>query len=104
MPPGGVRIAGPGKTIGRPRNLPKELDLPLTLALRHFLDEVPDRKRVVQLLVEVLVTRALKGDVRALELIWNRIEGKAVSLGGDLSPATGDIGTQADTVDARRLA
>jgi len=106
MPRGGVRIAGPEKTIGRPRNLPKELDLPLTLELRHLLDHVPANKCVAKLLAEILVARALKGDIRAIELIWNRIEGKARPSSGGEDPcaATGHIGTQDDTIDARRQA
>lgn len=64
-----------GNAKGRPPSL--------TAKVRKLLDahqvkgqKIADGREVADLLAEVILSRALKGDMRAVELLWNRIEGK----------------------------
>lgn len=73
---------------GNPKGRPK--DAILTKEIRSQLNDVrDDGKTNAQAIVESMIERAVKGDVRAADLIFNRIEGKPLqSVDLDLSVNT----------------
>ena len=71
-----------GNLRGRPK------DALLTKEIRVQLNEVDDDgKSNAQKIAESMISRAIKGDVRAADLIFNRIEGKVLQS-VDLSVST----------------
>ncbi len=71
-----------GNVKGRPK------DALLTKEIRAQLNEVrDDGKTNAQAIAESMISRAIKGDVRAADLIFNRIEGKPLQS-VDLSVTT----------------
>lgn len=65
----------PGKT-GNPNGRPKKLPAIDTL-MAEVLGSIDDKKSEAQAIIEALAKRAIKGDVRAAEVLLDRGYGKA---------------------------
>jgi hypothetical protein len=64
----------------------------LTEALRRALDRrTRDGRSVAEMIVEMVVAKALAGDIRFIRLIWDRIEGPVAQRAGDPVPAAGRV-------------
>lgn len=73
----------PGQS-GNPGGLQKGKSL--TAVLRELLDQIPkgDNKKLKEAVVKALLKKALTGDTRALDIIFDRTEGKVtIPIGGD---------------------
>ena len=70
----------PAPVRGRFRGLPPLRLVPsrrrrfvgLTATLRGYLDDHPE---VVEAIVRTLIERAIKGDMRAMAMVWDRVDG-----------------------------
>jgi hypothetical protein len=75
---------------------------PLTEALRRLLDRrTPDGRTVGELLVEMVVARALAGDIRFIRLIFDRIEVPTARRAADPAPAGDSIVIEPPAVPLR---
>ncbi len=64
----------------------------LTDALRRALDRrTPDGRTVAELLVRLIVDKALAGDIRFIRLIFDRIDGPVARQAVEAEPADGRI-------------
>lgn len=61
-----------GNPLGRPKKLPA-----IDVLMAEVLGSIDDKKSEAQAIIEALVKRALKGDVRAAEVLLDRGYGKA---------------------------
>lgn len=64
-----------GNPKGRPKELPK-----LDEMLRELLSEEKDGMTAAMAMLKAMRSKALKGDVRAFEAIWNRTFGKVKEI------------------------
>jgi len=91
----------PGQS-GNPGGMQKGKSL--TAVLRELLDQIPegDNKKLKEAVVKALLRKALTGDTRALDIIFDRTEGKVtLPIGGDTEKPIYVINVSSET--AKRL-
>ncbi len=78
-----LKVIQPGQVLN-PGGRPKGKSL--TKVLRELLEEIPkgDTAKLKERIVKALLDKALRGDTRALDIIFDRTDGKVtLPMGGD---------------------
>ncbi|GAG25610.1 unnamed protein product, partial [marine sediment metagenome] len=71
----------------------------LTKVLRELLEEIPkgDTAKLKERIVKALLDKALRGDTRALDIIFDRTDGKVtLPIGGDIEKPIYTISVQSE--------
>ena len=79
-----LKVIQPGQVLN-PGGRPKGTSL--TAVLRELLNQIPkgDNKELKEAVVKALIKKALTGDTRALDIIFDRTDGKVtLPIGGDI--------------------